>query len=431
MPRLFSILLMATLSACGSLPSAPTSATSAAQAPTWTLASRDEDLGTRTFLLDWTDEPIAFVDTLAVYLGGFSGMDVMEDGSLILLTDRGPNVDASARAGGPAKLFADPLYTPRLVSLAFQGDDGLTERGSGTLRTPDNRAASGLPPDLNTRVEAEAALGPTFAALPPDPWGIDAEGIAVVGPDMWIADEYRPSLWRVSREDGTVRERFTPTPSDALDRALPSLLGGRTPNRGFEGVAWVGGHIYAALQSPMQTQDGAAATPFVRIVRLDPLSGQADVLTYALDGAAGKIGDLAAGPDGRLLVLEHGPGATPSGEAMTGPNDGWSAHVYAVNVAGAVALAADQTPERFVSERDAERAGVPFLAKTHVLDLEQFGWPNAQRKPEGLAVLRGERLAIVSDNDYGLDAPALDGIAVPTGLSTLLMVFDGVDLRAR
>lgn len=430
MQRLLPILTLLTLSACAGLPSSgPRTATESE--PTWTLASRDEALGTRTFVLDWADEPIAFLDTLDIYLGGFSGLDVMEDGSLILLTDRGPNVDASAAAGGPAKLFVDPLYTPRLVSIAFQGDDGLDERGSGTLRTPDDRDASGLPPAPDARIQTEAALGPTLSALPSDPWGIDAEGIAVVGPDLWIADEYRPSLWRVSREDRNVRERFTPTPSHPIDRALPDLLGGRVPNRGFEGVASVGGLIYAALQSPMQIEGAAPATPFVRIVRLNPLTGQADVLAYALDGAASKIGDLAAGPDGRLLVLEHGPGATATGEPLTGPNDGWSAHVYAVDVSGATPLESDQLPERFLSAWGAERAGVPFLNKTHLLDLREFGWPNEQRKPEGLAVLSRTRLAVLSDNDYGLDAPAMDGVAIATGLPTLLMLFDRVDLGVR
>jgi hypothetical protein len=88
-------------------------------------------------------------------------------------------------------------------------------------------------------------------------------------------------------------------------------------------------------------------------------------------------------------------------------------------------------PERFLSAWGAERADIPFLAKTHMLDLGEFGWPDAQRKPEGLAVLRGGRLAILSDNDYGLDAPNMDGVAVATGLPTLLMVFDNVDLRVR
>ncbi len=429
MPRLFPVLSLLALSACAGLPSAPPTVTESA--PTWTLASRDGALGTRTFVLDWPDEPIAFLDTLAIYLGGFSGMDVMEDGSLVMLTDRGPNVDASKSANGPAKRFADPLYAPRILSIGFQGDDGLVERGSATLRTPDDRAASGLPPASDDRIETELALGPGGFGLPPDPWGIDAEGIAVVGPDLWIADEYRPSLWRVSREDRSVRERFTPTPSGPLDRALPDLLGDRTPNRGFEGVAWVGGLIYAALQSPMQTEGAAPATPFVRIVRLDPRTGAADVLAYALDGAAGKVGDLAAGPDGRLLVLEHGPGATADGTPLVGPGDGWLAHVYAVDVSNATALTSEQTPERFLSTYDARRAGLSVLNKKHVLDLLEYGWPNEQRKPEGLAVLASGGLAILSDNDYGLDAPALDGIAVPTGLPTLLMIFDAVDLRAR
>lgn len=406
------LLLLLLLPACATLPEPP--APDRPDGPSWT-AQTDADRRAQTFRLTW-DEPLAQLDTLDITLGGMSGLDVARDGTLYLLTDRGPNLEAAARAGRPAKRFAAPGYAPRVLRMQLDGDR-LVELRSAPLALPSGRAPTGLPPTSSERAEIETALGPDFAPLASDRWGLDAEGVAVDGIDLWIADEYRPSLWRVSREDLTVRERFTPSPNDTLDRPLPAVVAGRVPNRGFEGVAVLDGLVYAILQSPMQPAEGDPATPFVRVLRLDPLTGSAAVLAYPLDGAGGKAGDLAASPDGRLLVLEHG--SVDSTDPST-----WVGHVYAVDLSAARVLAGDQMPERYRSVLEAEAAGVPVLAKTRVLDLVERGWPRAQRKPEGLAVLPDGRLAIASDNDYGLDAPAADGVAVPTGLETLLMLFE-------
>ena len=356
------------------------------------------------------DSVIARLDGVEIVDGGLSALDLGPDGALWTVPDRGPNLDAEAVGGGPAKRFALPDYQPQLARLVL-GDGALRLTDRRPIRSPAGRAASGRPPPGAGDADVEAALGPDFAPLPPDPWGVDAEGLAFDGGDVWLAEEYRPSLWRIDARSGTVRERWTPAPTEAVDRPLPPVLAGRQPNLGFEGVAVLGGAVVASLQGPIQTPETDPATPFVRLLRLDAEAGTAATFAYPMDGPLRKVGDLAAAGD-RLLVLEHGPDGAGR----------WSGQVYAVSLQGAAPLA-DALPERFATAAEAERSGIGVLDKRLVLDLLAAGWPPSLHKPEGLAVLPGGRLAVLADNDYGVDAPALDGRAVATGARSTLVVF--------
>ena len=348
---------------------------------------------------------IGQLDGVAIFDGGLSGLDV-RDGVLWAVADRGPNLDAEAAAGRPAKRFALPDYTPSLTRLAVR-DGRLMVAERRSIASPTG-AATGRPPPAAGEAVVETAIGPGGATLAPDPWGIDAEGVAFDGADVWVTDEYRPSLWRLDAATGAVRERFAPSPASALDRPLPPVLAGRQANLGFEGIAILGGRVVASLQGPLRTETSDPATPVVRLLQLDPATGRAETFAYPMDGPLRKVGDLAALGD-RLLVLEHGPGA----------DGAWSGQVYAVELATPLG---DAEPERYPTADAARAAGLPVLRKTLVLDLVAAGWPPDLHKPEGLAVHDG-RLLVLSDNDYGVDAPAADGRPVATGQRTTLAAF--------
>lgn len=362
-------------------------------------------------------------DGVRIGEGGLSGLDVLPDGRLIGVTDRGPNLDAETLAGRPAKRFPVPGYRPSIVEMTVEGD-ALVVSGRVHVFAPDGRAVSGRPPPGAGDVLVETAIGPDGEALAPDPWGLDAEGIADAGGagsgsggTVWLAEEYRPSLWRVDRQSGRVVERFLPVPETPTDRPLPGVLALRGANLGFEGVAVVptpaGPRVVAAVQGPLRPPGGDPATPVARLVRVDPATGATETLAYALDGPLRKVGDVAALPDGRLLLIEHGPTAG-------GP---WGASVYVLDLPAARAADGGPLPESFGTAAAARAAGVALVPKALVVDLVAAGWPAGALKPEGLAV-DGRRIAVLADNDYGLDAPAADGRAVATGARTFLWVMD-------
>ena len=360
---------------------------------------------------------LGLVDGVRIGEGGVSGLDRLADGRLVGVTDRGPNLDAETLAGRPAKRFPVPGYRPSLVALS--ASDGELHVVSRTPILGPAGPVSGRPPRASGDALVETALGPDGEALAADPWGLDAEGVADAGDGtVWVSEEYRPSIWRVDRASGRVVERFVPVVEVPFDRPLPAVVQLRGANLGFEGVAVVrtprGPRVVAALQGPLRPPGADPATPVARLLVLDPESGTSETLAYALDGPLRKVGDVAALPDGRLLMIEHGPL----------PGRSWGASVYALDLAtGRPVDDAAVPPESFATADAARAAGVALLGKRLVVDLVAAGWPAGALKPEGL-VVDGRRLAVVADNDYGLDAPEADGRAVATGARTFLFVLD-------
>ncbi len=353
---------------------------------------------------------------VTVHEGGLSGLDRLADGRLVAVTDRGPNVDAAVSEGRPAKRFPVPDYRPTLVALRL-ADGRIDVLARTPICDPDGKPVSGRPP-LGVMLDTETALGPDGERLAPDPWGLDAEGVADAGDgSVWICEEYRPSLWRVDLASGCVIERALPVPELPIDRPLPAVFLTRTPNLGFEGLSVAetteGPRVVAAVQGPMRLPGADAATPVARLLVFDPATGAAETRAFALDGPQRKVGDVAALPDGRLLLIEHGP------------VDGvWGAAVHALDLAAGSAVDDLTTPpEAFGSAEAALAAGVRLVPKRLVVDLLASGWPAAARKPEGL-LIDGRRLVVLGDNDYGLDAPAGDGRAVATGVPTVALVLD-------
>ena len=366
---------------------------------------------TATYPLDGV--VIGEVDGVDIRDGGYSSLAIAPGGATWVTTDRGPNLEAQARVGAAAKRFPIPDYTPAAERIAVDGD-GIAVREQRRYLLPDGRAATGLPiPTRDPNIAVELAYGPDFAELGHDGFGMDAEGLTFdAAGDMWVSEEYRPSIWHFGGATGRLLERYTPTPVAPYDHPLPAWLLQRAPNLGIEGIAHVDGYVYAALQGPLQPPGGDRTTRITRILRLDTRSREVVSYAYALEGSTRKIGDLAIAPDGRLLVLEHG----------LIPGRGWSAEVYAIQ-RGRMAQLTDGglPPERFRDPESALIGGVSIAPKTLYVDLLAAGWDPAWEKPEGLAVAADSTLLLVNDNDYGLVSPGADGRATATGVGTFLV----------
>lgn len=317
--------------------------------------------------------------TEKIQLGGFSGLccQAQNEGvyTLVSVSDRGPNRDpieipASARVQRP---FVLPSYVPEIMITTWSPLHGwsylkrLPLFWSAKNDTPS--PASGIP----NSPKDEIPVTDSGELLALDPRGIDPEGIVLQDDHYWIVEEYGPSILKVNK-DGKILNRWIPRQSQHRFgvEELPAELGERAVNRGFEGVALEGKKLYAFLQSPV-----LPATDEVSVLVWDTVQEKSlGLLSYPLHHPkANKIGDVTSIGDGRLLVLEQ-DGKT-SAEARR--------KVYIWN------------PE----------SG----NKTLVVDLSLAGYVGRE-KAEGLVLLGPDRLAIVSDNDYGLKDNAPSEIAV-------------------
>jgi hypothetical protein len=390
----------------------------------------------------------------AVPFGGVSDLCVAADGSrrFWATTDRGPNGTAKVD-GKKLRTLLAPTFAPEIYELTLSGSAGAAcEVRVGTtiaLAGHSGMPLSGRPNGVGRDEPIlDAASGKPVAG---DPNGVDTEGLVQQKDgSFWMVEEYRPSLLRVSAE-GRVLERFVPeganlAGADAeVHDVLPAAYANRRDNRGFESLAVSpdGTRLWTLLQSPLDhgTAKTVKKAGNVRLLAFDPVAGRPvaehvyrlgdpadpDYLTKGAAPDDGKLCAMAAIDADSLLVIES--------------NDAGLARLYRIDLASATDTLAerssriDATLEEIV---DLEAAGIVPVKKALVADLaplvsrmrrDVFGEADpsgdAPLKLEGMAILGPDRVAIVNDNDFGVNLgpgavcrTCLWVIRLPASLST-------------
>ena len=394
--------------------------------------------------IDNGDRPLKTSLGDRIELGGFSGLwfDGIDrkTGNLKFLTvpDRGPNGEVDAEDNRP---FLLPDYQTRIVEFELDEGSGeititnqiFLERRDGTPITGlpnipgvDRQAvdASGNPVDLEELTEIDASeFGADY-----DPLGADLEGI-IRAPDgtFWMVDEYRPAIYHVDRH-GILLDRFVPkgtvelandTNPDAHfvegtfgTETLPADYLNRRTNRGFEGMAFDTDSeiLYAFIQTPLSNptrQDGDASR-VIRMLGIDPDNGKpVSEYVYLLQkpdigNNVDKIGDAVYAGDGKFFVIERDSSLEPTSQKF----------VYELDLTGATNVLGmdfgDETLEQQTPD-DLAALGITPVNKIKTTNLPSIGYLPSD-KPEGLAYLHGDRLAVLNDNDFGLvpDAEAVE-----------------------
>lgn len=385
--------------------------------------------------LDWSDELLGEIELpkrpLRLRSSCGSGLAVRSGdppGTIWALGDRGPNLKvknaiddygldrlAHLKDVEGAKIMPRLDLGPVLAELRVAGDRVELVR-SLRIADPLGKPVSGLPVPGGPHVSCEPAFDLAGRPLPPDPSGIDAEGIvALADGGFWIGDEFGPSLVRLGR-DGRVLKRLLPD-GIGLDGAaypvearLPSLAARRQLNRGFEALAlspdakW----LFLAFQSPLAHPDRKAHEQgrHVRLWRLDADTGEvAAQYLYPLDPPGSFRRDRAHKPLDRsdlkvselcwvgvdsLLVLERGSRTTkiyrvtPADDRILPPEH--------------LDTATRPTVEQLSAEPDF---GLPVLAKRLLFDSDEA--PEVGVDLEGMAILSPRELLLVNDNDFGVE----------------------------
>lgn len=312
-----------------------------------------------------------------VLLGGFSGLQILgrtgDTFDLLTLTDRGPNGPLTQKN----RPFLIPDYAPRLVKLRLNVTTGeLRIVEQIPFRQSNGENFSGLPPKKN----AETPLDLFNHRLTPDPDGLDTESLCIAKDHtIWVGDEYGPDILHF-QADGRLLKRLRP------EHELPKWLRERPINRGFEGLACFGDHVYAILQSPLKissTQNDLTVRLLDYDVRQNKVVG---VYVYLLDSPKHLIGDLHALGDNQFLVIEQ--------NGKTGTDAVHNLYRFDISKTHNW-LTQKQNPEH----EPIDRLRAMALNKSLVLDLKKAGYD--VEKVEGLAV-NGHDVILVSDNDFGV-----------------------------
>lgn len=320
------------------------------------------------------------------------------------VTDRGPNADSPKAGKKESKIFANPKFTPLLMTIRV---------GNGKAQATDARPLhdeqgpiTGLPlPEGLIGATNEIALSDTLQQLPSDKRGLDTEGITPDGKGgYWLSDEYGPFLVNVDAS-GKILKKYGPQAEGdekGVAGGLPNIIKWRQANRGFEGVTRMpDGRIIAAVQSTLDI-DGKSKNSalFTRLVSIDPATGKTAMYGYPIDADVykkakdAKIGDIVALDDKRILLIEQGSDKNKEMRNL----------VYVVDLSQASDLSAfdKQKAPEFDDAQQLQARGIKLAEKKQVVDLRGLGWQ--QEKAEGMALIDNQTIAVINDNDFGLQA---------------------------
>lgn len=384
--------------------------------------------------LDWADEPLGEIELpkrpmrfRSGFGSGLSRRPGDAPGVVWAAGDRGPNIKVKEAvklygldrleplgAESGAKIMPRLDLGPALAELRVAGDRVELVR---SLRITDahGRPVSGLPVPGGPHTRHEPAFDLDGRRLPPDPSGLDTEGIAALDDGgFWVSDEFGPSLVRLD-SGGRVTKRLVPEGLDLegagypIEASLPAIAARRQLNRGFEAIAlspdrkW----LFIAFQSPLAHPDESAHERgrHVRLWRLDSETGEVaaqylypldppetferDGRKKPLDRSDLKISELCWVGDDSLLVLERGSETTkiykvaPSGDSELPPE-----HL-------------DDSTRPTVEELSAGEIGLPVLAKSLLFSTDDA--PEVGADLEGMAILSPTELLLVNDNDFGVE----------------------------
>lgn len=381
-----------------------------------------------------------------ILLGGFSGLayrGTAANGNLIFVThpDRGPNgepTDILTNLPGKERPFALPNYQSRIVTFELNQATGAFENVQQTLlfRQDGTTPITGRP-NLQAGAQGSAFTDEVGVdlfgnRLDNDAFDADLEGIAFANDGtFWMADEYRPAVYHFNA-NGVLIDRFVPqgtaasvnsTPGAFGVELFPSVYGSRRANRGFEAIAidTDRNRLYAFIQSPIDNPDTTGDTTsrnskLVRILELDISNPAAPTVSgefvYVLNDISGagtartdKIGDAAYIGNGRFYVAERDDHTDLQGNKL----------IYEIDIKNAtninnlaVPLPTGKTGLEQLTVDELVTAGVRPVFKQLVVDAATLGYQDVS-KLEGLAIIDANRIAILNDQDFGLQPAPITG----------------------
>ena len=376
------------------------------------------------------------------------------------ITDRGPNIkcgevgevlatlnndpslettfsDFCGEGHDKDKVFPKPSFTPTIYQWQIeQNEDGLTTRILTRIPLKNNKGEliSGLTNDF-TVTNTEQAFDTMGKPLAFDNQGLDTEAlIRLQDGSFWLSDEYAPSLIHVA-SDGTIIQRVVPVgvAADLADAdypiagLLPDILKSRKLNRGIESLAISPDEqfLYFIMQSPLANPDTSTYknSRTVRIMKYALTNGElGDTIgeyLYELDrpqsfatssglGDVGKsqssvkISEMLALANDDLIILERINATTKLYRIALSTGDNILNQPIHNGLVDNNESSEQKTLEQVYSlAAHNAKPVIKHLAFNSLTDLPQG--VSLANKIEGIALLDDDYLALINDNDFGIN----------------------------
>lgn len=361
-----------------------------------------------------------------IYNGGFGSAlatDPNDPAVFYLLTDRGPNAAGTVAGVTSPILFGKPDFTPQIGKFRMQGNQLVLEQ-TILLKNAAGLPLTGLPNPANQGSTGETAFDLNTAPLGTSADGLDSEGLVrAADGTFWVSDEYGPHLVHFDAAGKTL-ERINPFGPSS--RKLPTVLARRRPNRGMEGLTLTpdGTTLVGLMQSPLNnpTSAAVAGSTVLRVLTFNIATGATRQYAYLMQNATlTGCSEIVAITNTTFLALERD--GLYAGDPT---NPAALKRIYKFDLAGATDLSdptdaasgklyGTKTVEELKDQAGLATAGIVPVTKTLVLDLVA-GMPSVypHDKPEGLALIGNNRLAIANDDDFGVVDNGLNGFKPKT-----------------
>ena len=394
-----------------------------------------------------------------VKLGGFSGLWYAEDEStgnnLVFYTipDRGPNdgnqgklpkVNGNGNAIQNVRPFLLPDYQARIVKFSIDTSygsvvldnpifltsyDGTTPiSGKGNIEGIDEVPVAyykeGTPYSNKDYYKVDGPNDTTFFhELAYDNHGGDFEGIFKdKDGNFWMCDEYRPAIYKFDGSGKMIKRFIAGKENNDYsiygDTTLPHVYNKRWANRGFEGLCYdkENNIVYAFIQSPMYNPSSSVKdkSDIIRILGIDATTGEpvheyiylltANINKSSLLNRVDKIGDATFIGNGKMWVIER--------DSDLNSKFGQK-YVYEIDLLGATdmldsAISLSMTSPTLEELSADELAGLNIkpVFKRKLLNLPTIGY-HPSDKAEGIARLSNGGMAVMNDNDFGLEGAGI------------------------
>ncbi len=393
-PRLVPVLLL------GACHSAPPTAKDVAPSGSSVVLLRTVEVEPRTVLDS--------LNGAAAFNGGYGSSLAIRGRDYYLLTDRGANFDTP---NANEKGFVVPSFTPQIGVFRLQGAT-LQRTGVILLSDAAGKPLTGLPNPAGPGSTGETPVAVGGKPLATDPGGVDTEGLVALGDGtFWVSEEYGPHLLHVDAKGRTLERR------NPFNGGLPAVLAKRRSGRGMEGLAWVEstGTLFGIMQSPLDNPKAAGrASTSVRIVALDVARKTTRQYLYQLDQPGFVVSEIVALSPTRFLVLELDTdwprnAAKPSAQKRITLVDLSTATDVTDPADGAEGRKVDGKTLEALTPAELAAAGIVVATKTTLVDLLDPAFGYEHNKPEGLAVIDARTIAVVNDDDFGIDSDGKTG----------------------
>ncbi|MEN8192324.1 MAG: esterase-like activity of phytase family protein [Bacteroidota bacterium] len=349
------------------------------------------------YSIKWADLPVIEKDK-DLRIGGFSGLYYKGNRVFYTITDRGPAIQNITESGATTKLLV-PDYSPKLVKLELQDDFSVKVISQASVKNPTGENVSGKIPSGSWNNDEDF----TNSENTTDSWGVYPGGIVMDLKNnfFWFSDQYQPGLYQMT-VDGQWGRRMRP--AEGLRRAF----GNHTVSGGLTGIDFNSDGRIVTLMGRCLENNVNPDNPenvinyAMRRIALVNQNDNSDLSMFYFveskkyDGIPEQfitLGDIATVNDTSFLVTEFGY------------YDGINRNLLFL------ATYADTTTQAVVGLEGIEGKTFETLSslewrknelykmnKILLMDLSS----TSIKRPEGIAIINREKIAIIDNNQYGV-----------------------------